>query len=119
MKPIQFFYLSMLLGFSTTVFSQELYTAVAPSTQTKWISPENPTGEKGKGGMTNKGAKGSAFYTVKSGDKLVMMDVKGAGIVNRMWISGTIPRSEEQRRLIRIDMYWDGETKPAVFCPYW
>lgn len=117
MRPIKLFYLSLFLGFSTTIFSQELYTAPVPSTQTKWISPENPTGEKGKGGMTNKGAKGSAFYTVKSGDKLVMMDVKGAGIVNRMWISGTIPRSEEQRRSIRIDMYWDGETKPAVSAP--
>ena len=117
MKSIQLFLCSLLIGSSTCVFSQEWYKAPAPSTQTKWISPENPTGEKGKGGMTNKGAKGSAFFTVKAGEKLVMMDVKGAGIVNRMWISGTIPRSEEQRRLIRIDMYWDGETKPAVSAP--
>jgi hypothetical protein len=34
----------------------------------------------------------------------MLMDVKGAGIINRMWMSGTIPKSEEQCRLVRIDM---------------
>lgn len=97
--------------------AQELYQVPAPKTNTRWISPENPTGERGQGGKTNKGAKGSAFYTLKSGEQLVLMDVKGAGIINRMWLSGTIPRSAEQRRLIRIEMYWDGAAKPAVSAP--
>ena len=97
--------------------AQELYQAPAPKTQTRWISPENPTGAKGGGGMTNQGAKGRAFITVKAGEKQVLMDVEGAGIINRMWLSGTIPRSEEQRRMVRIDMYWDGAIKPAVSAP--
>lgn len=107
----------VLLNSNDYLSAQELYQAPAPGTKTKWISPENPTGAKGMGGITNKGAKGSAFFTLKSGERLVLMDVKGAGIINRMWLSGTIPRSEEQRRLIRIDMYWDGESKPAVSAP--
>ena len=114
---MKIYYTLLLLWLNTFAFAQELYRAPAPTTQTRWISPENPTGEKGKGGMTNQGAKGSAFFTVKSGEKLVLMDVKGAGIINRMWLSGTIPRSEEQRRMVRIDMYWDGATKPAVSAP--
>jgi hypothetical protein len=97
--------------------AQELYKAPAPSTITKWISPENISGKKGAGGKANQGAKGSAFLTVKAGEQLVMMDVKGAGIIRRMWLSGTIPRSEEQRRMVRIDMYWDGSKKPAVSAP--
>ena len=71
--------------------AQELFTAPKPSAATRWISPENPTGEKGTAGKANQGAKGSAFLTVKAGEQLVMMDVKGAGIIRRMWISGTIP----------------------------
>lgn len=114
---MKIYYTLILLWLNTFVTAQELYQAPAPTTQTRWISPENPTGEKGKGGTTNQGAKGSAFFTVKSGEKLVLMDVKGAGIINRMWLSGTIPRSEEQRRMVRIDMYWDGATKPAVSAP--
>ncbi len=102
---------------ATILSAQELYKAPGPSTKTKWISPENPSGNKGAAGTSNKGAKGSAFFTVKAGEQLVMMDVKGSGIIRRMWLSGTIPRSEEQRRMVRIDMYWDGSKKPAVSAP--
>lgn len=107
----------LLIGCTLSTVAQELFKAPPATTHTKWISPENPTGAKAKGGITNKGAKGSAFFTIKAGEKLVLMDVKGSGIIHRMWLSGTIPRSEEQRRLVRIDIYWDGESKPAVSAP--
>ena len=115
MKKLSVLFLFQCLAMLTQ--AQELFTAPKPSTTTRWISPENPTGEKGSAGKANQGAKGSAFLTVKAGEQLVMMDVKGAGIIRRMWISGTIPRSEEQRRMVRIDMYWDGSKKPAVSAP--
>jgi hypothetical protein len=98
-------------------FGQELYRSPANGTHTRWASPENPGAEKGKGGLTNKGAKGSAFFTVKPGDRQVLLEVKGSGMIRRMWLSGTIPRNEEQRRLVRIDMYWDNASKPAVSAP--
>ncbi len=98
-------------------FSQDLARAPQPKTYTRWISPENPTGEKGKGGLTNKGAKGNAFFIVPPGHKQTLLDVKGAGIINRMWMSGTIGINEEQRRAVRIDMFWDGAVKPAVSAP--
>ncbi|MCC7374700.1 MAG: DUF2961 domain-containing protein [Verrucomicrobiales bacterium] len=85
--------------------------------QTRWISPENPTGGKGAGGTANRGAKGAAFIVVKPGETAVLADIRGAGIIHRMWLSGTIPRSPEQRRLVRLEMYWDGAAKPAVDCP--
>ena len=98
-------------------FSQDLARAPQPKTNTRWISPENPTGEKGKGGLTNKGAKGNAFFIVPPGQKQMLFDVKGAGIINRMWMSGTIGINQEQRRAVRIDMFWDGAGKPAVSAP--
>lgn len=109
--------LSLLSFFSLSIQAQDLFKAPLPTTHTRWVSPENPNGEKGKAGLVNKGAKGSAFFTVKSGEQLVLLDAKGAGIINRIWMSGTIPRSAEQRRLIKIEMYWDGMTKPAVSVP--
>ncbi len=95
----------------------DLYAPVPPDTQTRWVSPENPTGEKGKGGMTNKGAKGNAFYIVQPGETKTLMDVKGSGIIQRFWMSGTIATNAEQRRAVRIDMFWDGARKPAVSAP--
>lgn len=95
----------------------EWYQAPKAGTHTRWISPENPTGAKGAGGKANRGAKGAAFIVVKPGETAVLADIQGAGIIHRMWLSGTIPRNEEQRRLVRLQMFWDDAKKPAVDCP--
>jgi len=94
-----------------------LFTAPPEGTQTRWASPENPNGDPGEGGKTNQGAKGNAFYTIAPGARQVLLDYQGAGVINRMWMSGTIARNPEQRRMVRIDMYWDGASKPAVSAP--
>lgn len=95
----------------------ELYRAAPEGVHTRWISPENPDGEKGSGGSTNQGAKGNAFYIVQPGESQTLLDVKGAGIINRMWFSGSIAVNALQRRAVRIDMFWDGSQKPAVSAP--
>lgn len=95
----------------------ELYKAPPADMHTRWASPENPNGDPGQGGTINKGAKGNAFYTIAPGAKQVLLDYKGAGIITRMWMSGTIGRSAEQRRMVKIDMFWDGAEKPAVSAP--
>ncbi|MCP5519076.1 MAG: DUF2961 domain-containing protein [Verrucomicrobiales bacterium] len=95
----------------------ELYRAAPPGTHTRWISPENPTGARGNGGRTNRGAKGRAFIVVPPGETAVLADIAGAGIIQRIWLSGTIPRSPEQRRLVRLEMFWDGAATPAVSAP--
>ncbi|MCX6325059.1 MAG: DUF2961 domain-containing protein [Bacteroidia bacterium] len=97
--------------------AQNLYTTPPENISTYWVSPENPTGEKGNGGRTNKGAKGNAFYIVAPGERKIIFDQKGAGIIKRMWMSGSIAKDAEQRRAVRIDMYWDGAKKPAVSAP--
>ena len=104
----------MFFGIST---AQELAKAPHQKTNSRWVSPENPTGAKGQGGLTNKGAKGNAFFIVPPGQKQILFDIKGAGIINRMWLSGTIGINQEQRRAVRIDMFWDGAVKPAVSAP--
>ena len=98
-------------------FAQELYKAPSSQIKTIWVSPENPTGAKGNAGVTNKGAKGRAFITLEAGEKVALLDATGAGIVRRMWLSGTIPKSAEQMQHVRIEMYWDGSKTPAVSAP--
>jgi hypothetical protein len=115
-KSIRILWLLAILP-SLPSFGQELYKAPDPDVKTRWISPENPTGEKGKGGLTNKGAKGNAFYIIQPGEIKTIMNVAGAGIIQRMWMSGTIARNAEQRRAVVINMYWDGAEKPAVSAP--
>lgn len=84
--------------------------------KTRWTSPENPRGIKGGGAKENKGAKGHAFDEIKAGATYVLLDVEEPGIVNR--IKMTIKdRSPVMLRSLRIEMYWDGASKPAVSSP--
>lgn len=97
--------------------AQNLYEYPGKDVKTIWVSAENPTGEKGSGGITNKGAKGNAYFIVPPGAKQELLNMEGPGIIMRMWMSGTIARNPVQRRAVRIDMYWDGAKKPAVSAP--
>lgn len=96
---------------------QPLYQSPDAGTTTGWVSPENPTGAPGQGGRTNQGAKGNAFYILSPGEQKVIYDLQGAGMITRIWFSGSIAVNAEQRRAVRVDMYWDGATKPAVSAP--
>ena len=107
----------MLMGIAGQGVAQELYKAPDKGTHTRWVSPENPTGAKGVGARTNKGAKGNAFYIIPPGEKKVIFDVSGPGIIRKMWMSGSVAVNPEQRRAVRIDMYWDGAAKAAVSAP--
>ncbi|MEN8250233.1 MAG: glycoside hydrolase family 172 protein [Bacteroidota bacterium] len=85
--------------------------------QTRWVSFENQYGEKGNGGKENKGGKGHAFDRINAGESKVMFDVQGSGVIRRMWFT-MMDRSPEMMRGMRLDMYWDGATKPAVSVPF-
>ncbi len=84
--------------------------------ETRWVSPENPTGAKGAGGRENRGGKGHAFETIPVGRSHVLADIKGAGTIDRMWIT-IEDRSPDALRGLKLEMFWDGATTPAVSVP--
>jgi hypothetical protein len=84
--------------------------------QTRWISPENRTGAKGASALENRGAKGHAFETFKAGQSLTLAEIKGAGIIDRMWMT-VQDRSPEALRSLKLEIFWDGEATPAVSVP--
>jgi hypothetical protein len=102
------------LTLSVPAFAQELYQ-FQPITP-RWISPENKTGTPGGGGIENGGAKGHPYETLKAGTTLVLADIQGAGIIRRIWITVN-ERSPEMLRSLRIEMFWDGASTPAVSAP--
>ncbi len=113
---------SVLLGGAGPAAAQSslgepLYKAPPPGVTTRWVSPENPTGTPGAGGRSNRGAKGAAFVVVAPGEKKVLFESRGAGLITRIWMSGNVPRVPELRRAVRIDVYWDGAATPAVSAP--
>jgi hypothetical protein len=92
--------------------------------QSRSISPENFTGEKGKAGMATEGTgkncarelgvgwKVSPSVRIKSKTTFTLGEIKGPGCIQQIWMT---PTGNWRRSIIRF--YWDGETEPSVECP--
>jgi hypothetical protein len=88
------------------------------------ISPENFTGEKGKGGMATEGVASAAardlgrgwkvnpFVVIEPGKTFTLGEITGAGSVQHIWMTPT-----GNWRFSIIRMYWDDETEPSVEVP--
>ena len=98
----------------TTLSAQDLYQ-MPKGVQSRLSSFENPNGLKGNGGKTNKGAKGNAFEWVETKEVKTLLDIRGQGIIQRIWL--TIDQNPVKLRSLRLQMFWDGEIKPAVDVP--
>ena len=89
------------------------------------ISPENFSGEKGKGGMATEGTgakaarglgqgwKVSPSVVIKANSTFVCADVKAQGAIKHMWMTDSA--SCNRRLVLRI--YWDGSEIPSVQAP--
>ncbi len=95
--------------------AQELYK-VPPDIETRWSSFENPSAGKGKGGAENKKAKGHPSENILPGETKTLLNVKGSGIIQRIWLTIS-DRSPSMLRSLRLEMYWDDSEKPAVSVP--
>ncbi|MEI6048719.1 MAG: glycoside hydrolase family 172 protein [Bacteroidota bacterium] len=83
----------------------------------RWSSPENRNGERSAGAKTNNGAKGHSSDSIGAGKSYSLLDIQGQGIIHRIWV--TIDnRSPEMLRSLKLEIFWDNETKPAVSVPF-
>jgi len=112
---MKFIFLFLVLFGIGVLRSQELYQMPAGETS-RVSSMENLNGVKGQGGKSNGGAKGSAFTSLRAGETKTLLDVAGAGIIQRIWCTFENQKPEMLRGL-RLRMYWDGSAEPAVDVP--
>lgn len=101
--------------------------------ETRSISPENRTGEKGKGAMADpvrdkdkkhgaiaahaarelgQGWKVNPSVEIKGGETFVIADIQESGAIQHIWMT---PTGNWSHSIIR--MYWDGEKEPSVEVP--
>lgn len=88
------------------------------------ISPENFTGEKGKGGMAKEGTgsnaardlgqkwKVSPSVRIKAKTTFTIAEIEGPGAIQHIWMT---PTGNWRFSIIRF--YWDDETTPSVEVP--
>jgi len=63
------------------------------------------------------GGNGDCIGGIASGEKRTIMDVKGAGIIDHIWITIAPEAGKLNRNDIILRMYWDGNTFPSVESP--
>jgi hypothetical protein len=104
----------LLLPIAMQSAAQTIYE-MPVKTESRLSSFENPNGIKGNGGKTNKTAKGNAFEWVKPGEVKMLLDITGEGIIQRIWM--TIDQDPVKLRSLRLQMFWDQNSKAAVDVP--
>lgn len=134
----------LLLGFiflACQIFAQSSFNGLdmnmgnlfrLSNAKTRSISPENFTGEKGKGGMAKpedkdkpntanafnaardlgQGWKVNPYVRIQPGETFTMAEIEGPGAIQHIWMT---PTGNWRFSIIRI--YWDDETEPSVECP--
>lgn len=59
-------------------------------------------------------------YYIAPGEKMVIADIKGAGIINHIWMThqnGDFIEEKNSLRKVILRMYWDDEENPSVEVP--
>lgn len=80
-------------------------------------SAENLTAEPGVGGMIKNGLKGNpALKDLKKGERAVLLDKKGPGMIRHIWCTVKPNRSADIRNII-VRMYWENSKIPSVEVP--
>ena len=108
------------------IYGTELYRL--KKAKSRSITAENPSGEKGRGGMAEidptdtahparelgRGWKVRPFVEIPENETLEIMDICGSGKITHIWMTAF---PDCWRELI-LRMYWDGEENPSVEVPF-
>jgi hypothetical protein len=127
--------LSLAVCLSWTAFSQQTFNGLdmnlgnlsrLSDAKTRSISPENFTGEPGKGGMATldqgnaknaardlgQGWKVNPYIHIEPGKTITLAEINGSGAIQHIWMT---PTGNWRYSILRF--YWDDETTPSVEVP--
>jgi hypothetical protein len=128
-------YLIFLLAFPMMTNAQEKFDGLntvignlyrLSDAKSRSISPENFTGEKGKGGMAKlgegaashearelgQGYKVSPYINIQPNETFTLAEIEGPGCIQHIWMTPT-----GNWRFYILRFYWDDETEPSVEVP--
>jgi len=100
------------------------HLSILDTAESRSISPENLTGEKGKGGMATTGTgegcarelgqgwKVSPSVRITAGQTFELAYIAGPGTIEQIWMT---PTGNWRFSILRI--YWDDQEHPSVECP--
>jgi hypothetical protein len=94
-------------------------STLSPGLDSRSISFENPTGERGAGGKAasplGPGRKGSPSRTLAPGETVTLCDIQGTGTIRHIWI--TVSGNPQNLRGGVIRAWWDDQAHPSIEAP--
>ena len=135
MKQTLIFLLALMLGFQSCKDDPAKFNGLdlnmgnlyrMSDAQSRSISPENFSGEKGKGGMATleegnaahaarelgQGWKVNPYIFIEPGEEVTLAEINGEGAIQHIWMT---PACDFRLTIIRF--YWDDEEEPSVEAP--
>ena len=89
---------------------------IDPALEARAITFENPTGARGAGGQVAGGRKGAPSRVIGAGERVVLADLEGPGVLRHLWMT-VLPAPPERLRALWIEVFYDGADEPSVSVP--
>src|SRR5207249_4610054 len=91
-------------------------SVIDPALDCRAVTFENPTGDRGAGGGSYGGRKGSPQRRLAPGEKVVLADLAGPGTVRHIWMTFP-PGPPEVMRAMTLEVFYDGAAEPSISVP--
>ncbi len=89
---------------------------IDPTYDCRAVSFENPTGARGRGGQAAKGRKGAPSQRIRAGERIVLADIEGPGVIRHFWLT-MLPAPPERLRGLMLEVFYDGAAEPSISVP--
>ena len=80
------------------------------------VTFENPTGDRGAGGAAAGGRKGAPSQRLRPGARVLLADLEGPGMVRHLWMTFP-PAPPEEMRAVWMEVFYDAATEPSISVP--
>jgi hypothetical protein len=86
------------------------------SLDSRAITFENLTGERGAGGRTHGGRKGAPSRNLAPGETVELANIEGPGTIRHIWMTFP-PAPPETMRALWMEVFYDGSSEPSISVP--
>ena len=86
------------------------------SLDSRAITFENLTGERGAGGRAHGGRKGAPSRNLAPGETVELANIEGPGTIRHIWMTFP-PAPPETMRALWMEVFYDGSSEPSISVP--
>ena len=90
--------------------------SIDPRLDCRAVTFENPTGARGNGGREAGGRKGAPSRRIHAGERVVLADLEGPGVIRHIWLT-MLPAPPERLRALTLEVFYDGAPEPSISTP--